>query len=118
MKKKKEKLKHFKLEPIEFEIQTDDEDKPLKAVRASLTAMLKMEVERGMKEGSIQQGKKLQVRINGDGRDLGKRGKNNSVIVTFTLLDLGHPHLDSNIHTILLMQGSENYPALRKGKHS
>jgi hypothetical protein len=118
MKRKKAKLQQHGIEPVVFEVKTEDREKPLKAVRVPLAAMLNMEVEKGVKQNKIKEGDKLRVKINGDGRDLGKRGKNSSVLVTFCLLNNSDPHVDRNIHTLLLLQGSEEEEALRKGLKS
>jgi hypothetical protein len=116
MKRKKKEMAKMNFHAESFSIPTSDPSKPCEGVRTSLAELLKHDVHKGLVDGTIKEGDVLHVREGGDGRDLGKRGKNNSVLMTATLLNLGHEHLQTNIHTVLLMKGSEEHEPLRLGK--
>jgi hypothetical protein len=117
-KQKKEKLKQLNHEVQAFTVEVTEKGKKKKllGVRTSLTELLRFAVQEGIKAGSIKPGDELKVRLSGDGRDLGKRSKNNNVVFTFTLMNLDKEHIQKNIHTILLLQGSENRQAMKGGE--
>ena len=102
MQTRKRKLEELHLNPIEFTIQFED-GTSVRAVRASMKSLLTLDIKQAVHNHTLiinadkQTRTKIDVRINGDGRDLGKRGKNNSVVVTFTLLQAGSVHNDTNI---------------------